>query len=346
MIRPRTSSSEVRAAAASVAGTPIVEASPLPVSYANETWRVTTRAGTRYVVELGPLSSESKWRSAHRALELAASAGIPVAPLVGSARHADRLVRLFEWVEGRTPVSAALDDAGVRRLFGDLGAAVRALHEIGVDAFGSRLDGSAPSFRRWPEYVEYRLAAIGSRCRATRALDEHELRHVCAVIEGLAAEIGDHARPTLCHRDLHPENLLVDPTGRLVAVLDFDTAEAWDRAGGFDKLDRLLIPAFPGARRWFDEAYGDAGRPDPRHWVERVLLVALMEALNTLPNAVPAGRNADDARRRMRVLAEPKRSYPPGEVRFDSASTRIRPSSKGGGCCQCTSAGAGVSGQK
>jgi len=136
-------------------------------------------------------------------------------------------------------------------------------------------------------------------------LDEEELDHVCGVVDRLRAEIGDDARPTLCHRGLHPENLLVDPTGRLVAILDFDTAEAWDLAGEFDKLDRLLIPAFTGARQWFDAAYRE-GRPHPPRWDERVRLVSLIEALNTLPNTLASGWDpgyAQDARRRMKTLA-------------------------------------------
>lgn len=306
MIMPRMSAADVSTAAASLLGTPIADVAPLPVSYANETWRVATTTGTRYVVKIGPLGLDSKWRAAHRALELAGAAGVPVAPLVSRAQHAGRLIRAFEWIEGETPVPTTLDDSAVQRLFTDLGTAVHALHEIELDAFSSRLDGSAPSFAHWPEYLAYRLEAIRARCRATGVLDEHELDRVCSTVERLAAEVGDSARPTLCHRDLYPENLLVDPTGRLVAILDFDTAEAWDRAGDFDKLDRLLISAFTGARRWFDAAYFD-GRPRSPRWDERVRLVCLIEALNTLPNVITAGWDtalADDARRRMRALLD------------------------------------------
>jgi aminoglycoside phosphotransferase (APT) family kinase protein len=298
---------DVSVAASSLLDAPIAEAAPLPVSSANETWRVVTDAGARYVIKIGPLGFEAKWRSAHRALDLAQTVGVPVAPLVRSAPQDGRFVRAFEWIEGQPPDPAGLGDDGVRRLFTDLGAALRALHGIELDAFSSRLDGSAPSFTRWPDYLEYRLAAITARCRATCALDADELDRVCGAVNRLAAAVGDHARPALCHRDLYADNLLVDPTGRLVAILDFDTAEAWDRAGEFDKLDRLLISAFPGARPWFEAAYRE-GRPTPPRWDERVRLVALIEALNTLPNAIAAGWNpdyADDARRRMRALADP-----------------------------------------
>ena len=289
-------------------GTRIAEAQPVPMGYGNETWRVAASGGERYTVKFGPLASEPKWRSAHRALELAGAAGVPVARLVCSGHHADRVVRVFDWIEGRTPTSAVLGDDAVRRLFSGLGSAVRALHEIELGAFSSRLDGSAQSFARWPDYIRYRLSAIRARCLATRALDEHALDRVCEVIGELAAEVGDAARPTLCHRDLHADNLLVDPTGRLVAILDFDMAEAWDCAGESFKLDRFLFPAFPGAQRWFDAAYR-GGRPRPSYWDERVRLVALIEALNALPNAIANGWNETtygaDARRWLHALLDP-----------------------------------------
>ncbi|WP_034270392.1 phosphotransferase family protein [Actinospica robiniae] len=297
---------DVTSAAAELLGTPVPEAVRLPASHTNETWRVATAAGAVYVVKIGPAGYAAKWRSAHQALDLAAAAGVPVAPLVRSAVRGDRLVRAFGWVEGRPPEPGALGPEGVRRLFTDLGVALRALHGIERDGFTSRLDGSAPSFARWPDYLSVRIEAIAARCRATGALEESELARVLAAVERLMAHVGDEARPTLCHRDLYADNLLVEPNGRLAAILDFDTAEVWDHAGEFDKLDRLLIPAFPGARRWFDAAYWE-GLPRPPHWDERVRLVALIEALNTLPNAISAGWEtafADDARARMRSMIE------------------------------------------
>lgn len=296
---------DIASAAAGLLEIPITEAVRLPAGYANETWRVVTETGTPYVLKIGPLGYAAKWRSAHEALDLAA-AGVPVARLVRSGAHGDRLVRAFEWIEGRTPEPSALDDEGVRRLFTDLGAALRALHGIERGGFTSRLDGSAPSFARWPDYLGVRLEAVAARCRATGALEEGELDRVLKAIRRLMAQVGDEGHPTLCHRDLYAENLLVDPTGRLAAILDFDTAEVWDQAGEFDKLDRLLIPAFTGARRWFDAACW-AGRPTPPRWDERVRLVALIEALNTLPNAISAGWDpefAEDARTRMRGMIE------------------------------------------
>lgn len=292
---------EVTTLASDVLGTRIVEAEHLPVGFANDSWRVTTSTEERFTVKFGPLRSEAKWRSAQRAHDLAAQAGVPVAPLVhtgtvgagtgNGGAASGRLIRVFRWIEGRTPTAESLRQAGLERLFTDLGSAVATLHRVTMDAFSSRLDGSAPPFERWSDYLEQRLVAVRARCRATAAFDDVELDRACAAITALAREVSDVARPTLCHRDLHADNLLVDATGRLVAVLDFDTAEIWDLAGERHKLERLLFPAFPEGRRWFDAAYMNA-RPEPQAWDERRRVVDLIESLNAVPNALVHGDTA------------------------------------------------------
>jgi Phosphotransferase enzyme family len=89
----------------------------------------------------------------------------------------------------------------------------------------------------------------------------------------------------LAHRDLHADNLLVDGGGRLLAVLDWDMAEAWDAAAEWFKLDGLLFPAVPGAAEPFWAAYQGA-HPDHDAWDRRTRLVDLLESLNTVANGV------------------------------------------------------------
>ena len=67
-----------------------------------------------------------------------------------------------------------------------------------------------------------------------------------------------------------------------------------------DELDRAC-----GTVRRLAAAVGDRARPP--FWAERVRIVALIEALNTLPNAIRAGWDSDyaeEARRRMRALLD------------------------------------------
>jgi aminoglycoside phosphotransferase (APT) family kinase protein len=271
--------------ARSVLGTPIVTTERVPTGFGNENYRVTDARGRRVVVKIGPLSSAAKWSSSRVAHRLAASAGVPVPELVHFTEQDDRVVRVYDWVDGRSPNDVSADPDRVARFAADLGRAVATLHTIDVAAFGSRLDGSAPSFARWTDYLEHRLGQITARCREHDALEEVTLDRARVAIARLATDVGDAPRPTLCHRDLHADNLLVDDDGRLVAILDWDMAEAWDPAAEWFKLGWMLFPEVPGTATAFEAAYHST-HPEPPAWRERKRLVDLLETLNTIPNAM------------------------------------------------------------
>ncbi len=273
--------------------------------YANDNWKVTTPDGERYVAKFGPISHEAKWRSAHAAHTVALQAGLPVAPPVHFGVHNGGLMRVFEWIDGITPTPRTIHGDGGRRLFSDLGFAVGALQAIGVDAFSSRFDGSAPSFAAWADYIAYRLAAVRARCETTEALDDKTLRRATELIEDLAQTVTDAACPTLVHRDLYAENLLVDRDGHLVGILDFDTSEVWDAAGEWFKLNWLLFPSFPDAETTFAEAYW-ASCPPAENWAERIRLEDLIETLNVIPNAIVQEWHTMeiDARRRLSSILD------------------------------------------
>jgi len=209
---------------------------------------------------------------------------VPIPRLVHFALGDDCIVRVYEWVDGRSPDVIADDPSAVATFCSDLGAAVSALHSITLDAFSSRLDESAPAFEQWAGYVDYRLHQIRGRCTGNDALDLPTLDRACGVIADLADLVNDAARPTLCHRDLHADNLLVERDGSLLAIVDWDMAEAWDAAGEWFKLDWMLFPGFAGGEASFDAAYG-AVHPDRPLWTERKRLVDLMETINAIANA-------------------------------------------------------------
>ncbi len=279
---------DVELIARSVLSAPIVATERVAIGFGNENYRVTDAHGRRVVVKIGPISSAAKWGSSRVAHRLAASARVPVPELVLNASHGDHVVRVYEWVDGRPPSDMDGDLECVARFAGDLGRAVAILHTIDVDAFASRLDGSAPPFARWSDYVNHRLAQIAARCREHDALDAATLDRARAAIARLAADVGDAPRPALCHRDLHADNLLVDGDGRLVAILDWDMAEAWDPAAEWFKLEWMLFPGLPGMAAPFEAAYRST-HPEPPAWRERKRLVDLLETLNTIPNAIAQG---------------------------------------------------------
>ena len=289
---------EAEAIAEGILGSRLATVVHLPVGFGSHNWRVVTEAGSSYLLKVGPPDSAAKWTAARRAHDLAADAGVPVSPLVHFAADEHRVVQLFEWIEAVSVAAIAHDPSSVARLGTELATALAAMHSIELGAFSSRLDGSAPAFARWFEYVRYRLPQIRARSVANGALDATVLDRVCDDVEELAVKVSDVARATLCHRDLHPDNLLVDETGRLLAILDWDMAEAWDPAGEWCKLAWMLLPALPGGEDVFTAVYRGANA-DVELWDERTRLVDLMETLNALANAAghPAQHDYEDLAR-------------------------------------------------
>jgi aminoglycoside phosphotransferase (APT) family kinase protein len=285
----------------SVLATDVVDAEHLPTGFGNENWRLMLSSGARCVAKFGPVSSAAKWRSAQEAHRLADAAGVPVARLIHFERFADSILRIFEWVDGVPPAMIASEGPDAARFFSDLGRAVGALHSVEIHEFGSRLDGSAPSFGRWADYVEHRLGQIRARCRATGAFSNDDLDRICRAIQRRADLVSDASRPTLCHRDLHGDNVLVGEGGALAAILDFDQAERWDSAADWCKLEWMVFPEFPPAcRQSFAAAYRSI-HPDAELWEERKTGVDLIEAFNGVPNAIAQRWGAFESECRSRL---------------------------------------------
>jgi len=300
--RPRTAD-QVAAFFGPVMAGEVGSVEHVPVGYGNDNWQLVMSSGVRYIAKFGPLSSESKWRSSLEAYRLAVSVGLPVAQLVHFERFEDCVLRVFEWIDGTSSATIAGNSAATARFFSELGWAIAALHSVERDAFSSRLDASAPSFDRWVDYVEYRLGQIRVRCHAANAFTDGDLERVAGVVRTLAGRVSDVARPTLCHRDLHADNLLVGQDGELVAILDFDQAEVWDTAGEWSKLEWMLFPTFPASSaRMFEAAYRSV-HPEPTCWEERKFLVEVMEAVNGVANAVADGQDEFEASARSRLAS-------------------------------------------
>ena len=304
---PRFSADVVSAIAADALGTSTAEVLHLAVGWGNENWRVRTVEGDDFVLKLGPPGSAPKWEATREAYAIAASRGMPVNELVhfdaSCAAAGGWVVRVLRWVDGVDPAPVVADPVPARRFFGELGVAVRSLHQHPVERFSSRLDGSKPGFDRWDAYVAHRWPEIVARVEAAGAFGDVELSELGEEVAALAAAVSDVARPALCHRDLHLGNLLATPDGGLAAVLDFDGAEAWDPAIDVVKLRWLVFPAVgAAAAEAFAAGYGSL----PARWDERVRLAELLELVNTVGNAVAAGDPSYERSARRR-LAEVRR---------------------------------------
>jgi hypothetical protein len=165
-----------------------------------------------------------------------------------------RWMRLYEWVDG-APVD--LEDPG---LPGRLGELLGRLHANAQPPHGEVHPWyeRAPDPGGWPD-----LAAAAQAAGAEWAAPLAERVDLLAELTGLVTPAAPD-RLITCHRDLHPENVLVDGDGELV-LLD------WDDVGPADpdrELARLLLDWYvdddaadlAGVRRTL-EAYQAVGGP-------------------------------------------------------------------------------------
>lgn len=138
-------------------------------------------------------------------------------------------LRLYDWVDLRPVV---LTEHATPR---ELGALLARLHRC-APAAAMEPGGEPPDpwYDHLPAAHEWAEAAASDATWAARLADRlTTLPELCAAVAP-----ADPAELVVCHRDLHPENVLADPTGAL-AVID------WDNLG----------PAAPGrelARALFD----------------------------------------------------------------------------------------------
>jgi Ser/Thr protein kinase RdoA (MazF antagonist) len=168
--------------------------------------------------------------------ERAARAGVrlPASVPDGHGRHllagpGGTWLRLYPWVDLRPvePTASATP--------GELGALLARLHRCApaatVEPGGGPPD---PWYDRVPAAHEWGPAAASGTAWAARLADLlTTLPELCAAVSR-----ADHRELVVCHRDLHPENVLADSAGELVVV-------DWDNLG----------PAAPGrelARALFD----------------------------------------------------------------------------------------------
>ena len=182
--------------------------------------------------------------------ELVEIAGLP--PL---ARHA--------WIPGRELMEAAETGPG---LGAALGRFLRALHTPEVAREIGPLLPVDPVGRADPDrrltIAHRRLDHIAGR------LDVEPLRPIVDAAAGPAL-----ATDVVCHGDLHPRHVLLDPAGELAGVIDWG-----DCCLGARAVDLVIVTALPAAAQaTFLAAYGEVDEVSWRH--ARMLGVTLGAAL-------------------------------------------------------------------
>jgi aminoglycoside phosphotransferase (APT) family kinase protein len=274
--------------------------------YGNENWIVALNDRSVILKIAGDRADIGKLRAAWDAQGLAQRGGVPTGRPICFLERCDELdsrpVRVLEYVEGVQPEGVLSSPGAVATFFASLGRTIELLHGIALPAFSSRVDGSAPAFDRWSDYVEYRLAGVIERALGAAVFSEGELRALVAHVGPLASRVSPVVAPALTHRDLYLDNLLAGPDGDVRALLDWDTAEAWDPVVDLVKLRWQVFDAYPGSSDAFWRAYRRGGAPIAM-LRERLYVVDVLELVNTISNARLAGWADFEERSRLRLRA-------------------------------------------
>jgi hypothetical protein len=255
-----------------------------PVGFGNENWRLRDTDGSCFVLKIGDSGNAAKWiprtwpssSLKQPGFTCPGSSTSASWTATGADLHLDRR-RDGDQHPARDGQERAATPNDRRRRS-------RTAHRRArlVQLSARRIRADVPT---WRAYVDHRLTQIRSRCEETGAVEPALLDRACGLATDLAADVDGSAEAVLCHRDLHPDNLIVDSEGALIGIIDWDAAEAWDRAGDWFKLEFDLLAAHPDGSEILHDAYFGAD-PLPDRWAERRRLVHLVESLNILPNAV------------------------------------------------------------
>jgi aminoglycoside phosphotransferase (APT) family kinase protein len=197
----------------------------------NLTYRVTDSAGFRFVVRRPPtgsvLATAHDMAREHRLISALWPSEVPVPEAIGLCEDVevnDAPFYVMNFVEGSVIVSSLdaqnrLDEAARGRLSGEVARVLAALHavdpdEVGLGDLAKREDYVARQLKRWQGQWEK------SKTRELAAMDE--------VYEALLQEIPEQIGSGVVHGDYRLGNMLVDGTGRVQAILDWELGTLGD----------------------------------------------------------------------------------------------------------------------
>jgi hygromycin-B 7''-O-kinase len=205
-------------------GLGVVRIAPVQDGFHCSVYELRTAAGEALILK--HWRDEFAWKGAKEAAvyRLLEERRLPVARLV-AAGEADFAVTKLD---GRPllDVLAGLTNAELAHVMKNVGALLRRLHEIELDAFGYIVaDGLVYESRTNDAYM---LSQFERHLPALREHDPALADTVEAFVAERAPSLASCGAAVLCHNDCHAANLLVDEQLAITGLVDFENAVAGD----------------------------------------------------------------------------------------------------------------------
>ncbi|GAA1719739.1 aminoglycoside phosphotransferase family protein [Isoptericola hypogeus] len=273
----------------------VARVEPLPGGLFASVLRADLADGRRVVVKVTGADTSRLLRYEHGVLgteaavdRLAHAAGLPVPRVLRhdtTREHVDGDALVVTFLDGDLWSTADLDAAATRRARRALGSFMSRLHAITGGRFGYPAPESRLGADSWPDAVTAMVRAVADdAARWGVDLPSGRLLDAVARYRDLLADV---TTPRLVHADLWPGNVLVDPGGAVVGVLDAERALWGDplfELVGADQLgvgavDADLLAGYRAAGGDLGVGDGALGSGDPDAWTRLRLYRAYFACL-------------------------------------------------------------------
>ncbi len=196
----------------------------------NLTYEVRDQASNHWVLRRPPmghvLATAHDMGREHRIISALAPTDVPVPPVVGICTDTtvnDAPFYVMDFVDGlilRDAQEAAKVSPDVRRNAGlSLAETLARIHAVDPDEVG------LGDLGRKEGYIERQLARWNGQFEKGRT---REVPEVTAAFEKLSASVPEQREATIVHGDYRLDNCMIDPTGEVVAVLDWEICTLGD----------------------------------------------------------------------------------------------------------------------
>ncbi|WP_172803219.1 aminoglycoside phosphotransferase family protein [Alloactinosynnema sp. L-07] len=211
--------------------------------------------------------------------------GVPVPRVLGVTRSSPaaggRLLIVSQYRSGQDAQDAAatVSATAVEEVMRATGAALNQLHQVPVPAFGDQASGLFPGPRTWSAVVDARVELLHSAYRDhDPGVSDGVIEAGLTLLAELATEVSPVVRAGTAHLDLYLPNILCDPDGRFLMLLDMEHLRWVDPVMDFVKPAMWMFDGQPGWAEAFVDGYRSAGAW-PDRWSQRLAVASGWELL-------------------------------------------------------------------